>query len=143
MPLSKRMKKSFIGALKTLYMIAPMLLAVMGLVGLFQTMVTEEMLHSLFSGTPLYDMFVGTLVGGVSVGQPFISYIIGGEFLKDGISLYAVTSFILAWVTLGVVQLPLEYSLFGWRFTFVRNMLAFVFAIVVSFFTVLTLELVL
>ena len=141
MPLSQRIKKSILGALKTLYTIAPMLLAVMGLVGLFQSIVTQEMLQSLFRASPIYDMFIATFVGGVSVGQPFISYIIGGEMLKEGISLYAVSSFILAWVTLGLVQLPLEYSLFGGRFTFVRNLLAFIFAIVVSSFTVITMGL--
>jgi len=129
-------KRSFI-------MIAPMLLAVIGLVGLLQSVLTPEMIHSIFSGNAVYDMFVATLVGGVSVGQPFISYILGGELLQEGISLYAVSAFILAWVTLGVVQLPLEWSLFGARFTIVRNLLAFVFAFVISFLTVVTLELVL
>lgn len=140
MTLYKRFEKSMIGALKTLYMIAPMLVSIIGLVGLFQTTVTPEMMQSLFGGNTLYDMFIGTVIGGVSVGQPFISYIIGGEMLKEGISLYGVTSFILAWVTLGVVQLPLEYSLFGWRFTMLRNLLAFIFALVVSFCTVFTME---
>lgn len=130
----KSTKKSFI-------MIAPMLLAVIGLVGLLQSVLTPEMIHSVFSGNSIYDMFLGTLVGGVSVGQPFVSYILGGELLKEGVSLYAVSAFILSWVTLGVVQLPLEWSLFGARFTVVRNLLAFVFSFLISFFTVVTLEL--
>jgi uncharacterized membrane protein YraQ (UPF0718 family) len=98
------------------------------------------MIHSVFNGNAIYDMFVGTVVGGISVGQPFVSYILGGELLKEGVSLYAVSAFILAWVTLGVVQLPLEWSLFGGRFTLVRNILAFLFAFVISFLTVMTLE---
>jgi len=135
-----RFKEAFLGTLKSLYTIAPMLLAVIGLVGLFQSVVTPEMLHTLFSGKILQDTFIATLIGGVSVGQPFLSYIIGGELLKEGISLYAVSAFILAWVTLGVVQLPLEWSLFGTRFTWVRNLLAFVFAIVIAYATVVILE---
>lgn len=126
---------------KSFFMIAPMLIAVIGLVGLLQSVLTPEMIHSVFSGNAIYDMFIGTLVGGVSVGQPFVSYILGGELLKEGVSLYAVSAFILAWVTLGVVQLPLEWSLFGARFTLLRNLLAFVFAFVISFLTVITLEL--
>lgn len=136
-----RFKEVFLGTFKSLYTIAPMLLAVIGLVGLFQSVVTPEMLHSLFSGEILQDTFIATLIGGVSVGQPFLSYIIGGELLKEGISLYAVSAFILAWVTLGVVQLPLEWSLFGTRFTLVRNLLVFVFAIVIAYVTVVILEL--
>ncbi len=125
-------KKALSNAFKTLYTIFPMLLAVIGLVGLFETYITPEMLQSLFNGSPLYDTFVGTLVGGVSVGQPFLSYIIGGELLEEGISLYAVTAFILSFVTLGVVQLPFEYTLFGLRFTVVRNLLSLLFALIIA-----------
>ncbi len=134
-------KKALTNAFKTLYTIFPMILAVIGLVGLFETFVTPEMLQSLFSGSPLYDILVGTLVGGVSVGQPFLSYIIGGELLQEGISLYAVTAFILSFVTLGLIQLPLEYSLFGLRFTIVRNLLALLFALLISWATVMTIGL--
>lgn len=132
-----------IAALKMLYTIAPMLLAVIGLVGLFQTYVSPEMLQTLFKGSTLYDTVAGTLIGAVSVGQPFLSYIIGGELLEEGISLYAVTAFILSFVTLGLIQLPLEYSLFGIKFTLVRNILSFLFAILVSLATVSTVRFIL
>ncbi len=138
-PLSTRFKQALNGSFKSLYMILPMLLAVIGLIGLFQTVVTPKMLHAIFNGGGLHDTLAGTLVGGVSVGQPFFSYIIGGELIKEGISLYAVTAFILAWVTLGIVQLPLEWALFGRRFTIVRNLLSILFTLLIAFATVATL----
>ena len=125
---------------KSLWMIMPMLVAVIGLIGLFETLITPEMLRSLFNGSTLYEIFVGILSGGISVGQPFLSYAIGGELLHDGVSLYAVTAFILSFVTLGVVQLPLEWALFGTRFTVVRNLLSLVFAFLISVATVYLLE---
>ncbi len=134
-------KKALTGAFKTLYTIFPMILAVVGLVGLFETFVTPEMLQSFFSGVPLYDSLIGTFIGGVSVGQPFLSYIIGGELMAEGISLYAVTAFILSFVTLGLIQLPLESSLFGLRFTLVRNLLALLFALLISWASVTTIGL--
>ena len=138
-PLSTRFKQALAGSLKSLYTILPMLFAVIGLIGLFQAMVTPKMLHAVFNGGVLHDTLAGTLAGGVSVGQPFFSYIIGGELLKEGISLYAVTAFILAWVTLGIVQLPLEWALFDGRFTIVRNLLSLLFALLIAFATVATL----
>jgi uncharacterized membrane protein YraQ (UPF0718 family) len=135
-----RAKEAFGKALRSLTAMTPMLLAVIGLVGLFQAFVSPEMLRALFSGAPFIDTLIGTVVGGVSIGQPVISYIIGGELLGQGISLYAVTAFILAWVTLGIIQLPLEASLFGRRFTIVRNLLSFVFAMLIGFATALTLQ---
>lgn len=138
MPLRTRLKQALLGSLKSLSTILPMLFAVIGLIGLFQTVVTPQMLHAVFNGGVLHDTLAGTFVGGVSVGQPFFSYIIGGELLKEGISLYAVTAFILAWVTLGIVQLPLEWALFGSWFTIVRNLLSFLFALLIAFATVAT-----
>ncbi len=133
--------QSFYKSLKGFALNFPMLIGVILLSGLFDVFITPEMLSSLFSGQPLYDTLMGTISGGISVGQPFFSYLIGGELLDSGISYYAVTAFVLSWVTLGVVQLPYEYSLFGGQFTLTRNILAFIFVLLISFATVQTLQL--
>ena len=134
-----KLKSAFNQTLKTLVMISPMLLAVIGLIGLFKTYITPEMLHTLFNGSVLHDMLMGVGLGGVSVGQPFLSYIIGGELLDEGASFYGVTAFILAFVTLGVVQLPLEFAIFGFRFALLRNLLSLLFAFLLSWAIAYTL----
>ena len=139
--MSQKLKSVLQNAAKTLYVISPMLLAVIGLVGLFKTFVIPQMLHTLFNGSALHDMLMGVGFGGVSVGQPFLSYIIGGELLDEGASFYGVTAFILAFVTLGVVQLPMEFSIFGFRFTLVRNLLSLIFAFLLSVAITVTLRL--
>ncbi len=136
----QRLKKASFQTLKSLEMIAPMLLAIVGLVGIFETYITPEMIHTLFSGKVINDTLVGTAAGAISVGQPFLSYIISGELLQEGISMYAVTAFILSFVTLGVIQLPLEFSIFGARFTLIRNILSFIFALLIAYLTTQTLQ---
>ena len=118
----------------------PMIVAILGLLGLMESFVSKEMLTSLFTGDAVTDTLVGTLTGAVAVGNAMVSYILGGELLHQGISLYAVTAFVLAWVTLGVVQLPAEAEVFGLRFTVYRNLLAFVFTLLVAIITVWTLQ---
>ncbi|QOP45791.1 permease [Sulfurimonas paralvinellae] len=140
--IAKRLKTASKNTLKSLAMIAPMILAVIGLVGLFEIFITPEMIHSLFHDAVIHDTLIGTLAGAVSVGQPFLSYIIGGELLKEGVSFYAVTAFILSYVTLGVIQLPLEFSIFGMRFAVIRNLLSILFAILISWTTVYTIHLI-
>ena len=135
-----KLKSALKSTVKTLYMISPMLLAVIGLIGIFKAFITPEMLHTLFNGSTLHDMLMGTGIGGISVGQPFLSYIIGGELLDEGASFYGVTAFILAFVTLGVVQLPMEFGIFGARFTIVRNLLSIFFALLISLAIVWTLK---
>jgi uncharacterized membrane protein YraQ (UPF0718 family) len=139
--MAERVKEALGRTVKSLWMIMPMLISVIGLIGLFETLVTPEMLRTLFNGSTLREIVVGVLSGGVSVGQPFLSYAIGGELLHDGVSLYAVTAFILSFVTLGVVQLPLEWALFGTRFTVLRNLLSLLFAFAIPIVTVYTLRL--
>jgi uncharacterized membrane protein YraQ (UPF0718 family) len=117
----------------------PTVLGVVGLVGIFQVFITKEMLASLFTKDPIRDTVVGTLAGGVAVGNAMVSYILGGKLLEQGVSLYAVTAFVLAWVTLGVVQLPLEAQMLGLRFTVARNVLALIFTMMTAILTVQTL----
>jgi uncharacterized membrane protein YraQ (UPF0718 family) len=134
--IKKSLKKAFISLAK----ITPMILAVIGLVGLFEAYVTPKMLQSLFNGSLIHDELIGIVAGAVSIGQPFLSYIIGGELLKDGVSYYAVTAFILSFVTLGVIQLPLQIEIFGKRFTTIVNVLSLIFSVIVSVATVWTLK---
>jgi uncharacterized membrane protein YraQ (UPF0718 family) len=118
----------------------PLLFGVIGLVGLFQVLVTPKMLASLFRGNRIADTLIGTLTGAVAAGNPIVSYLIGGELLGRGISLYAVCAFILSWVTLGFIQLPAEVEVFGGRFTLYRNILAFVFTMLIAVLTAFTLQ---
>ncbi len=119
---------------------APLLLATIGLVGIFQILVTPKMLASLFQGDPLFDTLLGTLTGAIAVGNPIVSYLIGGELLNQGISLYAVSAFLLSWITLGFTQLPAEVEVFGGRFTLYRNILAFIFAMITAVLTTITVQ---
>ena len=62
--------------------------------------------------------------------------------LKYGVSLFAVTAFIVTWVTVGLAQMPAEIAAFGKRFALLRNSLSFVLAIPVAILTVMILNLV-
>ena len=65
-------------------------------------------------------------------------YVIGGEMLEQGVSLFAMTAFITAWVIIGLVQLPAEMAALGKKFALIRNALAMVLCIAISILTVLT-----
>jgi len=119
----------------------PMLFGIIGLVGLLQTMITPRMLASAFQGNALIDTFIGTLSGAAAMGTPIVSYLLGGELLAQGVSMYAVCAFMLAWVTLGFTQLPIEVEAFGRRFTLYRNILAFISTITVAVLTTITVGL--
>jgi len=119
----------------------PILIGVVLLIGLFNAFVSEEWLTSIFSGNVALDTLWGACFGSIFAGNPINSYVIGGELLKYGISLFAVTAFIVTWVTVGLVQLPAEIAAFGKRFALLRNGLSFILAIPIAFLTVFIVNL--
>jgi uncharacterized membrane protein YraQ (UPF0718 family) len=125
-------------ALKGFISMLPMLLAIILLLGIFDRYITKDILASFFISNNFIDTVTGTLMGGVLTGNPMVSYILSGELTAAGISFFAVTAFILSWVTLGVVQLPAEVEIFGFRFTFYRTLFTFITTILVSLATVFT-----
>ena len=135
----KDIATSFRKALKSFWSTFPMLLGVILVLGLFRTFVSSQMVAAVFKGELPGDTLIGSLMGSISAGNPATSYIIGGELLKENVSLIAITSFIVAWVTVGIIQFPFEAANLGRRFAFTRNFLSFVLAILVSIATVSTL----
>jgi len=133
------LKKALVKSARAMYKSLPILLGVILLISLANAIIPKAVYASFFRGNPIFDSFIGSTIGSILAGNPITSYIIGGELLKQGISLLAVTSFLVAWVTVGIVQLPAEAMLLGKRFAIIRNITAFVFAMIVSVITVVIL----
>lgn len=131
---------SFKKAVKGFLKVSPVIFGVILLIGLFKIFVPPKLISTVFTGELFRDTFIGSIVGSISAGNPITSYIIGGELLKEGVSLFAVASFITAWVTVGIIQIPAEASILGKRFSLLRNGLGFLFSIIVAIATVLTLK---
>jgi uncharacterized membrane protein YraQ (UPF0718 family) len=104
----KRIAKALFGAIKSFNTALPILIGVILLMGLFRVFISNKLITGLFDGEILGDTLIGAIVGSISAGNPSTSYIIGGELLEEGVSLFAVTAFIIAWVTVGIVQYPAE-----------------------------------
>ncbi len=114
----------------------PIMVGVVLLIGLFNAFASKELLSYLFSGNRALDTLWGACFGSFFTGNPINSYIIGGELLEYGVSLFAVTALIMAWVTVGLAQLPAEISALGSRFALVRNAISFALSIAIAFATV-------
>ncbi len=119
----------------------PAVVGVILLIGLFNTFVSKESLISIFSGNLGLDTLWGACFGSVLAGNPINSYVIGGELLRHGVSLFAVTALIITWVTVGLVQLPAEIAALGRRFALLRNTICFILSIPIAIITVVILNL--
>ncbi|MCD4760217.1 hypothetical protein K8R33_05025 [archaeon] len=140
--MNNNLKTSIKKAVKTMYKTLPILLGVILLISLLTSLVPPAIYSSLFSGNYIFDPIIGGLLGSILAGNPITSYILGGELLSQGVSLIAVTSFIVCWVTVGLVQLPAESMLLGKKFAILRNVSSFISSIIVAILTVLILKII-
>ena len=136
----KKFKQSVIKAAKGLWEAFPMILGTILLISLISVLVPKSFYVSVFSKNQFLDSLIGSGIGSISAGNPITSYIFGGEMLKQGIGLIAVTAFLVSWVTVGLIQLPAESAILGKKFAILRNISAFILSIIVAIVTVLVLE---
>jgi len=134
--LKKRLNKTT----RTFFHLLPIIIGMLLLTSLAVTLFPEQISAGLFGDNDVLNVFIGASLGGVAVGNPMASYLLGGELLNHGVSLLVVTAFMVSWVTVGIVQLPSEALILGMRFTLYRNVLCFCSALAVSFLTVYTLK---
>ncbi len=129
------LKDSFLRAGKSLFFNSPIIIGVLILIGLARNLIALENYSKLFSNSFL-DSFIGASLGSILAGNPITSYVVGGELLNQGISLIAITAFLVSWVTVGLVQMPAEILLLGKKYAITRNVVAFFSSILVAIITV-------
>lgn len=123
-------------------MTIPIIIGVLLIVSLLITLIPPGFYTGLFTGNIITDSLFGALFGSIAAGNPINSYVLSGELMVYGISMFAITAFIVAWVTVGAVQLPAEGLMLGKRFAITRNAVSFLLSIAVAILTVITLGLI-
>ena len=125
--------QSLLTARQTLWRMVPLLLSIFGLIGLFQEFVPAEMIRSwLGADNHLLSLLTGGLVGAVAIGPPVAAFPIAGSFIATGAWPPAAAAFIVPWVSVGIVTLPVEAHVFGWRFALWRNTITFFAALLIG-----------
>ena len=120
--------------------VVPIIVGMLLLTSLIITVFPEQISAGLFGNGDILDTLLGASIGSIAVGHPLASYLLGGELLGGGVGLIAVTALVVAWVTVGIVQLPAEALMLGTRFAVYRNVICFIATILIAFLTVYTLS---
>lgn len=136
----KKVKKVSIKNLKGILNVLPILISVIMLIAIANALVPEKFYTELLTKYELVNSLIMDFFGGILAGNPINAYIISKELLKNGFSLFVITTFILSWTTVGIIQFPAESILMGKKFALYRNLTAFVFAIIVSITSVVIYE---
>ena len=130
---AEKSRQSLIVARQTLWYMTPLLLAIFALIGLFHEFVPPAMIHDwLGAQNHLLSLLYGGLAGAVAIGPPVASFPIAGSLIDTGAWPPAAAAFIVSWVSVGVLSMPVEAHVFGWRFTLWRNALMFLGALLIG-----------
>lgn len=118
---------------QTLWRMAPLLLSIFALIGLFQEFVPAAMIQSWLGTQNRYlSLLNGGLMGAIAIGPPVAAFPIAGSLIATGAWPPAAAAFIVSWVSVGIVTLPVEAHVFGWRFALWRNAITFFAALLIG-----------
>ncbi|SEA39860.1 Predicted permease [Desulfuromusa kysingii] len=115
---------------KSLLKMLPFLMAIFGLVGLFQEFVPPELItRFLGKSSGAGSLLISAFAGAISIGPPLAAYPLAETLLKAGAWPPAIATFIFSWTAIGIITLPFEATTFGPRFALLRNGISFITAI--------------
>lgn len=106
----------------------PIILGILLLIALIKNYVSMSFLYTIENKFLLW-VFVDILWG-LFAGNPINSYIIASEFWPIADNIIIIWTFLISWVTVGIVQIPAESYYFGKKYTIIRNILAFIFSLI-------------
>ena len=114
---------------QTLLKLLPLLIAIFGLVGLFQEFIPPALVARLLGkSSGLFSLLISSFAGAISIGPPLAAYPLAETLLKAGAWPPAIAAFIFSWISIGVITLPFEVATFGARFALLRNGISFIAA---------------
>ena len=111
-----------------LLQVIPLLILAFIVAGMVQVLIPKEMISKwvgIESG--FRGILVGTAMGGLTPGGPFVTMPIAAGFLRSGASIGTMVAFLTSWSLLGLTRMPLEVGIMGWKFTLIRLACTFFF----------------
>ncbi len=134
--LIKNKQKTFAAMKKSKGMMGNMLgeiIAIIFIIGLVLTFIPPETIKSVLgSANTFVSTVISALVGSITLIPAFVAFPLVGSLVDAGASIVPAVAFLTTLTMVGVVTFPLEKKEFGTKFTLIRNVLSFGFAMVIA-----------
>jgi len=123
MNMARGMMKNMIGQI----------VGILFLIGLIITLIPPEVIKSVLGKSNLLlSTIISALVGSITLIPAFVAFPLVGSFVDVGASIVPAVSFLTTLTMVGIVTFPLEKQEFGLKFAVTRNILSFIFAIIIA-----------
>lgn len=131
----KKTKKALLKGWKSIENILPQFLGIILVVGLTLAILKPETISSIIgSNSGIFGVFLSAVLGSIAMMPTFVAFSTGNRLLQNGAGIAQVAALISTLTLIGIITIPLETKYIGKRAAIYRNILAFVFSIIVAFF---------
>lgn len=125
----ERAGAAFAVAARTFLSVVPLLLAVMGLVGLIQVWVSRDLVARLLGREGgLRALLIAAACGTVLIGPAYLIFPMLLAIQRQG-ARWAVVVTVLATYAVKIQMIPLEAGMLGWKFSLLRSLFTLLCAI--------------
>lgn len=128
-------KKAFIKGVKSLESILPQFLGIIISVGIIFALLNPETITKILgSSSGFFGVILSAFLGSVVMMPTFVAFSTGNMLLNNGAGMAQVAALVSTLTLIGLMTMPLESKYIGKRGTIYRNIIAFIFSIIVGFF---------
>lgn len=121
-------------AWKSFENILPQLLSIMLLVGIMLSVLNQEIISKLLgTESGIIGMAIAAAIGSITLIPGFVAFPLAASLLRAGAGYAQITMFITTLMMVGIITLPVETKYFGRKAAIRRNVIAFVYAVGISF----------
>ena len=126
-------KKALKKAWKSFENILPELLVIMLLIGVLLAVVDHDLISSLLGeSSGWFGVILASIIGAITLIPGFVAFPTAALLLKGGAGYMQIAAFVSTLMMVGIVTLPVEVKYFGKHISYTRNVLAFMFSLIVA-----------
>ena len=113
--------------------ILPQFLGVIVMVGILLALFDSDAISGLIgSSSGWFGVVIAALAGAVTLIPGFVAFPMAAVLLENGAGYMQIGAFVSALMMVGVITIPVEIKYFSKKLAIARNLLAFVFSLIVA-----------
>ena len=118
-------------------------LGIILIVGLTLSILNPEIISKIIgSNSNILGVLLSAILGSIAMMPTFVAFSTGDMLLKNGAGIAQVAALISTLTLIGIVTIPLEVKYIGKKAAIYRNLVAFIFSIIVAFFVGLVVKII-
>ena len=126
-------KKAIILGLKSFENILPQFLCIIISVGILLSFFTTDTISKILGNSSgFWGIILADIIGAIAMMPTFVAFSLGNTLLLNGAGYSQVGTLVSSLVLIGLMTFPLESKYIGKRAALLRNLIAFLFSIIVG-----------